>query len=98
MEAYKNDAREILHRFLDYTLSLPNCIASLDAALAALIPRLHPEELPVLRAMLIANSETVIKEMERRAAGVGLDHAPFRTKRKRRGAKSKPLPVAPRSN
>jgi hypothetical protein len=66
MEVYKSETREVVKRFLDHKLSFPDCIAALDAALARLIPRMHREELPALRAVMLANNERVMKEMERR--------------------------------
>jgi hypothetical protein len=66
MEAYKSETRRTIERFLDHRISFPDCIAALDAALADLIPRLTGEELVPLRALILANNETVMKEMERR--------------------------------
>ncbi len=66
MEVYKNETREVIRRFLEYKLSFPDCIAALDAALAGLIPTLDPAELGSLRALMLANNETVMQEMERR--------------------------------
>jgi hypothetical protein len=51
-------------RFLRHQLSFPNCISELDAALARFIRRLNPEDLDALRAQMLANNETVMKEME----------------------------------
>jgi len=56
----------VIERFLDHRLSFPDCIAALDAALAGLIPRLTGKQLAPLRVLLLANNETVMKEMERR--------------------------------
>jgi hypothetical protein len=66
MEVYKSETREVLGRFLGHRLTFPACIAALDAALAGLLPRLRPEELPALRELMLANNEVVMKEMERR--------------------------------
>ena len=66
MEVYKSETKEVLSRFLGRRLSFPDCIAALDAALAGLLPRLRPEELPVLRELMLANNAIVMKEMERR--------------------------------
>ena len=68
MEVYKRETRQVIRRFLLHQLGFPNCISALDAALAFLIPGIHPEELDTLRAVMLANNETVMKEMERRAA------------------------------
>jgi hypothetical protein len=66
MEVYKSETKEVLSRFLGRRLSFPDCIAALDAALAGLLPRLRPEELPALRELMLANNAIVMKEMERR--------------------------------
>jgi hypothetical protein len=66
MEVYKRETRDVINRFLDHGLSFPDCIAALDAALARLIPRLPDEELDSLRAVMFANNDIVMKEMERR--------------------------------
>jgi hypothetical protein len=66
MEVYKSETREVLDRFLARRLNFPSCIAALDAALAGLLPRLRPDELPALRELMLANNEIVMKEMERR--------------------------------
>jgi hypothetical protein len=66
MEVYKSETREVLDRFLGHRLTFPACIAALDAALAGLLPRLRPEELPALRELMLANNDVVMKEMERR--------------------------------
>lgn len=66
MEVYKSEVDEILHRFLGHRLRFPDCIAALDAALAGLIPNLTPEQLPELRAVMLANNARVMKEMEKR--------------------------------
>ena len=66
MEEYRRETREVIERFLDRRLSFADCIAALDAALAGFIPRLTGEQLAPLRALLLANNETVMMEMERR--------------------------------
>jgi hypothetical protein len=66
MEAYERETRVVIERFLRHELSFPDCIAALDAALADLIPRLTGEQLVPLRALMLANNDIVMKEMERR--------------------------------
>ena len=66
MEVYKSETKEVLHRFLGHRLKFPECIAALDAALAGLIPKLTPEQLPELRAVMLASNEWVMKEMHKR--------------------------------
>ena len=68
MEVYKSETKEVLNRFLHRRLKFPQCIAALDAALAGLIPDLRHEQLDELRAVMLANNEIVMKEMERRSA------------------------------
>ena len=69
MEAYKMETQEVIRRFLLRQLSFPKCIAALDAALAALLPRLQPQQLDEVRAVMLANNEKVMAEMARRALG-----------------------------
>jgi hypothetical protein len=66
VEVYKREARGIVGRFLAKRLGFPDCIAALDAALAKLIPRLSAEQLIPLRAVMLANNEIVMGEMEAR--------------------------------
>jgi hypothetical protein len=66
MEAYTSQTQKVIKCFLDHRLSFPECIAALDAALADLVPRLTSEQIARLRAVMLANNETVMKEMERR--------------------------------
>jgi hypothetical protein len=66
MEIYKSETQAVIERFLRHELSFPDCIAALDAALAEFIPRLTGEQLAPLRALMLVNNETVMKEMERR--------------------------------
>ncbi len=66
MEAYKSETQKVVKLFLAQRISFPDCIAALDAALAKFIPRMRREELPALRALMLANNERVMKEMEKR--------------------------------
>ena len=70
VEEYKSETQRVVKSFLRHHLSFPNCISALNAALVKLIARLDParyqEELPVLRTLMLANNETVMKEMEQR--------------------------------
>jgi hypothetical protein len=58
----------IIRRFLLRQLSFPNCIAALDAALAGVLPRLKPEQLDEVRAVMLANNGRVMDEMARRSS------------------------------
>jgi hypothetical protein len=66
MESYTRETQAVIERFLKHQLSFPDCIAALDAALARFIPRLTSEQLSSLRALMLANNDIVMKEMERR--------------------------------
>jgi hypothetical protein len=72
MEAYERETRAMIERFLRHEISFPDCIAALDAALADLIPRLTGEQLTPLRALMLANNDIVMKEMERRCGAEDL--------------------------
>jgi len=71
MEVYERETAEVIRRFLDRRISFPECIAALDAALAGVIPHLTGEQLPRLRMVMRANSETVMQEMARRGPPAG---------------------------
>ena len=75
MQVYKRETREVIKRFLAGRLSFPDCIAALDAALAGVLPKLTAEELDPLRALMLANNETVMKEMKRRASAAQVAEA-----------------------
>jgi len=66
MEVYPSETREVIKRFLAGPLSFPDCISSLNATLAGLVPKLTSEQVEPLRALTVANNETVMKGMERR--------------------------------
>lgn len=66
MEIYRKQTQKIIKSFLDREIAFPGCIAALDHALAKRIQTLLPEELLNLRAVMLANNETVMKEMEKR--------------------------------
>lgn len=68
MKAYKQETRDLIGRFLLHHLSFAKCIAALDSALSGLLPRLRVGELNELRAVMLANNETVMDEMIRRAS------------------------------
>jgi hypothetical protein len=76
MEVYRSETKEIIRRFLIHQLSFPNCIATLDAALADLISRLPPEGPAAVRKVMLANNEIVMAEMERRGPPRRRGHPP----------------------
>jgi hypothetical protein len=66
MDVYEREMQEIIKRFLGHKLSVPECIAALDAAPAGLIPTLTGDRLDRLRICDVG--KIVMKEMERRGA------------------------------
>lgn len=66
MEIYRKQTQKTIKSFLDREIAFPECIAALDHTLARRIQTLLPEELLNLRAVMLANNETVMKEMEKR--------------------------------
>jgi hypothetical protein len=67
LEAYKRQTQRLIKRFLNHRLTFPQCVQALDAALSDLITssEMKAENLLELRAIM-ANNETVMKEMEKR--------------------------------
>jgi hypothetical protein len=88
VEAYKSETEEVIKRYLSRQIKFPDCIAGLNAALSALIPKLTPEQLSDLRAMMLANNELVMKEMEKR------EHQRKATARFKARAASKKAPAS----
>ena len=68
MEVYKRETQAVIRRFLSRKISFPECITGLNAAFAALLPRLTPEQHDEVRAVMLANNEVVMDEMARRDA------------------------------
>ena len=66
VEVYRRETEKVIKRFLAQTLSFPECISALEAALDDLVPRLRVEQRASLRDLILANNEIVTKEMERR--------------------------------
>ena len=67
MEVYKQETKEVVRRFRSHQLSFPHTIAALDAALAGVLPKLKPEQLDEVRAVMLAANATVMEEMARRS-------------------------------
>lgn len=68
LERYEGRTREIVDLFLNRKLDFGECIAGLDAALAALMPHLTGDQIDRVRVVMLANNEIVMKEMERRVS------------------------------
>ena len=71
MEVYKSETKSLVARFLVNEISFEACIYSLDAALLRFIARMKPEQLPELRAVMLANNALVMEEMARRGQTAG---------------------------
>ena len=91
MEVYKSETHEVLRRFLHHSFTFPECISALDSALSDLIPHLKPSQLPELRAVMLANNDRVMKEMEKRESHRKKANA---TARASRAAKRQPRHLA----
>ena len=72
MESYEHETKQVIEEFLADKISFFECIAALDAALASIMPLLTGEKTDNVRALMLANNETVIKEMERRGKSTPL--------------------------
>jgi hypothetical protein len=68
VRVYERETRIVVERFLGHKLSFPQCISALDAALARVVPRLDGGHLTSVRALMLANSEAVTRETERRGS------------------------------
>lgn len=66
MEAYKQETKSVVARFILNQVTFERCIYSLDAALTRFIPRMKPEQLDELRTIMLSNNERVMKEIDRR--------------------------------
>ena len=66
METYRRETRQVIDRFLAHRISFPDCLAALDAALADFMSRFNPDQLAEVRALMLANNDIVMQEMERR--------------------------------
>ena len=81
MEVYRKQTQKIVKSFLDRKIAFPECISALNHALARFIRRVRAEELPAIRAVMLTNNETVMKEMENRER--------YRAERRKRYRESK---------
>jgi hypothetical protein len=67
MEAYKHESEEFIQRFLERKISFSQCVTSLNAAFADILPRSNSRELDSLRVLLMAADDRLREEMSRRA-------------------------------
>jgi hypothetical protein len=71
MEVYKSETSEILRRYRAGEITRRACINALDAAVAGLVPRLRPKDVPALRALLEANNKALVEEAKKRIRSRG---------------------------
>ena len=73
MRIYAIETDGLVARFLQHNMTFPEYVAATDATLSRLIPGLLGENLPRLRALMLANLDTVMAEMVRRPPPVERD-------------------------
>jgi hypothetical protein len=73
MHVYARETDRLIARFLQHHMTFPEYVAASDATLSRLIPGLLGESLPRLRALMLANHDTVMAEMVRRSPPVERD-------------------------
>ncbi len=66
MEAYKRETQRVIQMFLNHEITFNECLAALDVALGALLPRLRVEQRASLHDLILANEEIVRRERQRR--------------------------------
>ena len=83
MDAYRRETCAIIRRFVEDRISHEECKSALDVALAELIPGLRNELVQALVAVIRANNEVVMDEIERRSRTTALraaaHNSPVRT-------------------
>ena len=71
VRVYERETQDVIKRFVRHKLSFAQCIAALDAAMMRVAPDLNDGNLSSLHALMLANSEAMTRETERREALVG---------------------------
>jgi hypothetical protein len=66
MELFKAETTGIVERFMAQQIDFPEYIAATDATFASALPRLTSGDIPSVRAVMLANHDTVMEEMIRR--------------------------------
>jgi len=66
MEVFKRETEEILQQLRDGQISYTKCIAALDVAFAALIPRLADGQSRPVRGVFLTNRNLAIKKINQR--------------------------------
>jgi hypothetical protein len=67
VDAYRRETHAIIRRFVEGRISHEECKSALDVALAECIPLLRNEPVEALVAVIKANNEVVMDEIERRS-------------------------------
>jgi hypothetical protein len=75
VDAYRRETYVIIRRFVEGRISHEECKSALEAALAELIPRLRNEPVQALVAVIRANNDVVMDEIERRSRTTALSAA-----------------------
>jgi hypothetical protein len=65
MEVYRRETEEIIRRFLEGMITQEQCVTLLYAAFTGVLPRVGPEDLEIIRAIMTDN-EKVMRRMRRR--------------------------------
>jgi dsDNA-binding SOS-regulon protein len=66
MHRYQRESEEIVRQFLEHKITFAQCVASLDAALANLTPKLRAEQRECLRMLVARNHDAMTREISRR--------------------------------
>lgn len=70
MEAFKRETAGIVTRFMARHIDFPEYIAATDATFASSLPRLTSGDIHLVRAVMMANHDTVMAEMVRRTSPI----------------------------
>ena len=70
METFKRETAGIVTRFMARQIDFPEYVAATDATFASALPRLAGGDLTLIRAVMMANHDTVMAEMVRRTSPI----------------------------
>jgi hypothetical protein len=73
VEIYSREAQRVIGRFLDRRISLDECLAALDSALAGVSPMPTGPDLDALQALVNRNRRIVTELAEHREKATGKD-------------------------
>jgi hypothetical protein len=66
MDVYKRETEELMRRFLDGRMTHSECIAAMDAALAAVIPGMKEADLEKVQNIVSESQRAIAEEIGRR--------------------------------